>query len=460
MYYSLYRINRLPQTYLGSLPGNYTQPSSDTTFFMVPVWSLADTNALWPGLSISWTSDDSLDFPNGAPDFEYTWKLYRPFPTDYYDPDIDSININLDDVSDEDICIMSCADNDRGRYMPPSGEGSAGCDNPWVLDKSTTFVGLQTGCYLFSVIARDDALVPSPQPSWGKFIVYMPTWQSNPEEARDIMLLRATEYISFDAYRRGRPVITDQTGTPYYPDSLFNFYFDMIGTAGYDIDSSDVYGGIGELAPGDYPDIDVLRNYRMVIFDDMDYYQRELTEISNEHPFVQIMVDYMSAGGKVWVIGRQTFDPKPPELYSIGVDFATNSPAFLFFDLSSANYPMESPFPFLGDSAEFRSATSILDGFPSLSIDPARTLQMQHYGINKVEVLARHSAASRTLYTYNAANPDTMQDFQYMPCAVRNYPTNHVYKSSYFSFPLYMMDNSDGQVQAVFNEMLHWFLEE
>lgn len=460
IYYSLFRLNRLPQTYLQLLPGNYTVRNPDSTYttFTDPVWSLPDTNALWRGLTITWSGDDTLDFPDGAPDFQYEWKLYGPYDISHFDTTSHLIDITLDGVSDDSIYAMSCADNLSDIYYPLPGEGSAGCENPWVWSKTTTLTNLPAGCYLFSATARDDALVPDTSAAWGTFAVVMPVWIQHPEQARDIALIRATQYRNYNPTRfPGRPYFYNADGTAYYPDSLLNFYIEMIIGAGFDsLDATDIFGSTGTLADSDYPSIFELAKHRMIIFDDMDWHGRELGP-NGTGPFINPLNAYLAAGGKAWVIGRQSFDPMgggDPGL----ADFDGTSLAFNFFDLSSGIYAQPSD---TGDTeAEFIGAAAIYGGYSDLVISPERTLQMGQYGLNKVEALVRYSVHSTTLFTYRAANPDTMQAFQLMPCAVRYYPENHVYKTSYFSFPLYMMDNSEGQIQAVFTDMLHWFLEE
>jgi len=89
-----------------------------------------------------------------------------------------------------------------------------------------------------------------------------------------------------------------------------------------------------------------------------------------------------------------------------------------------------------------------------------QTVQLLQNGLNKVEAFIRNTARSRTLFTYEAALPDTMTAFQYKPVALRFEPEHELFKTSYFSFPLYMMDNSNGGVQTVFTDMLSWFLTE
>lgn len=453
LYYSLFRLNRLPQTYLDLLPGNYS-PENNDTVFTNPVWSLPDTNALWKGLTFTWNGEDTLDFPDGAPDFQYSWVLYGPFDISHYDTAAHIIDLTLDDMTEDSIRAYSCADYSSGIDFPLPGEGFSGCTDRWVWDKTITAKNLATGCYLFTVVVRDDAQVPDTSAAWGTFATVMPAWDESPYEAKDIMLLRATRYYTNN--RAGYPQETTNPADPnvYYPDSLLDFYVDMIMGAGYSIDpDSDVFGTLGILQEADLPTMFDLAKYRMIIFDDMNWDRRHLGP-DGTGPFIEPLKNYLRAGGKIWVLGRQTLDPTGAG-ESGPSNFDNASIAFNFFDLSSAIYAM----PDLSDSAEFRGAASVMSGYSDLQISPERTMQMGgQYGLNKVEVLVRYSVNSTTLFTYRAANPDTMQAFEYMPCAVRYYPENHVYKTSYFSFPLYMMDNSDGQVQTVFTDMLHWFL--
>ena len=114
------------------------------------------------------------------------------------------------------------------------------------------------------------------------------------------------------------------------------------------------------------------------------------------------------------------------------------------------------------DTAEFAGAVSAGNNMPDLTIDTMKTLLMGQYGLNKVEVFRRNNDNLEGnyvgLYEYHATLPDTMLNFEGMPIAERYYPNHHVFKTSYFSFPLLMMDNSDGQVQDIFTNMLEWFL--
>jgi hypothetical protein len=463
IYMSLFRKNHPPETYLYLLPGNYADTVGElVNIYTLPVWSLPDTNALWQGFNVSWSADDTIDFPNDQPDFEFAWRLYGPYPDSLYIdinevsptyPVADSIYLSLSDTAGY-LSMMSC--NNAAGYIVYTGEP---CEDPWVWQERGTFGGLPTGCYIFAVQARDDALVPDTTVAWGTFVCLQPIWISEPDSAKDILVIQATQYRAFTFPFNGYPYYSNSDSSAIYPDSIEAFYTQMIEGAGFSSDDYYIYPGPENpfSTIPNYPTISELAYYKMIIFDDMDYDKMELAnEFDAYQPYIPYIRDYLSIGGKIWVIGRQSFLAAGAN-FSGYQDFSGGSLAVDFFDLSGAYYTEWNRFD---PNGEFQGAASTSSGFGNLVIDSLRTSQLRHYGLNKVESLVRNSNLSRTLYTYEAFQPDTMVNFQYSPCAVRFTPQHGVFKTSYFSFPLYMMDNSNGQVQAVFSEMLNWFLNE
>jgi len=451
IYYSLFRKNHLPETYLGDLPGYDTSGTH-----VEPIWCLSDTNSLWSGIRLSWSGEDTLDFPEGSPAFQYEWKLYGPYDTSAYDFGAQTINLDLSDAISDSLFAASCADNDDGYLLASGDVDISSCEDVWVWDLDVTLVGLNTGCYIITVRARDDALVPDTSVAWGTFIVIEPLWVNHPDLANDILIIQATQFNT--GHIRGWPPIyaVYEGDSTFFPTEVMDFYGQMIDSAGdytYDVYGDPVFGW---QTSANFPSMADLARYRMVIIDDMDYRKVELA-FDDLHPFVRVLKNYLSIGGKAWVIGRQSFYESPSNTAGFR-DFASTSLAFEFFDLSAGNYAEMS---LTGTTAEFIGATSIYPAYDNLVVDSIKTAAyLNQFGLNKVEVLVRNSNSSITMYTYNAANPDTMQGFQYLPCAVKYDPDHHVFKSSYFSFPLYAMDNSGGQVQEIFTDMLAWFLED
>jgi len=451
----LFRANHIPETVIGLLPGNYIDTvAGEEYIYTDPVWSLPDTTALWSGFSISWEGQDTIDFPDGPPDFQYEWKLYGPYDTTLYDAENDTVLLSIDDVSEDSIYIMSCDDNDDGYVQ---GADAENCDNPWVWSKSETITGLPTGVYLFSVRVRDDANVPDPTAAWGTFVCVIPEFVVAPEATDDILIIRATQYRGGTGSNGGWPYeyVIVEDDTLNLPTLVMDFYRQMIDSAGY---SYTIYGDSaigGSNAAIDIPPMSVLSSHKMVIVDDMDYLGIDLGDAYGD-PLVSILRDYLSVGGKAWVIGRQSFMNVAGN--NTGhIEFDAGSLAVDFFDLSSAFYAAMDRTSF---DVEFIQATSVYAGYEDLPTDSVQTVQLLQNGLNKVEAFIRNTARSRTLFTYEAALPDTMTAFQYKPVALRFEPEHELFKTSYFSFPLYMMDNSNGGVQTVFTDMLSWFLTE
>ncbi len=414
IYRSFFRINHLPETFITRIPGKaYPSISAPAD----SVWCLPDTNELWHGLTISWIGEDTADFPGGdAPDFEYQWKLFAFFDTSTYS--VNDTSFNVDDTS--------MADDYYYSYDSEDGD-------EWVWDTQIVFDNLRTGCYIFTVRTRDDALTVDTTVAWDKFMCFEPVWISNPDSAFDILLLQATQ---FGPPRRGTPSNFDPPG---FQDSIVNFYRQKIDSTVYRYTIKD----------DAYPSFSDLAKHRMVIVDDMDYMEGEL---ESGRLLESILERYLSIGGKAWVIGRQTFfggtgyGPK---------NFDAASIAFNFFDLSATNLTPENT-----DSiAELIGAVSVSSEFDDLEFDILKISHLRQYGISKVEGLARYSNISETMYTFDAINPDTSSQHG-RPIAVRYYPENGIYKTSYFCFPIYLMDDSEGDVQHVFDVMLSWFLDE
>jgi len=422
------------------------------------VWSLADTNALWEGFEITWNGDDTLDFPDDQPDFQYIWKMYGPYDISAFDDSLNFINLSLSDTTANSLYAFSCSESDSGYYDASQWPN----DSVWVWNQMADFVGVPTGCYIFTVMVRDDSEVEDTSVAWGTFACVMPKWIEEPDSVKDILIIQATQYKQGTVGASGWPLeyvfAPDDTlhiDTLHFPTLDTCFYRNMIDSSG-----SYTYSIFGEPSinpnfsgPTDLPSPLDLAYFKMVIFDDMDYLDRDLG-VEDEDPFITVLRNYLNAGGKAWVIGRQSFINMNGNEFG-PKDFDASSLAVDYFDLSSAYYARMS----FGDSAEFVGATSVYSDYNTLDIDPDKTLLLQQYGLNKVEVFVRYTT-SVPLFTYQAAQPDTMQNFHDMPCALRFTPDHEVFKTSYFSFPLFMMDNSNGYVQEIFTDMLDWFLNE
>lgn len=420
------RINHLPVTIIGDCPGS----DSDSMSLGDVVWCLPETTNLWKGLKFTWAGKDTIDFPNDQPDFDYEYAIFGPF-----------------DTTASIANALTIADT-VGAFAGIRSYDST-TSSSWVRTKELTVLGAPTGVYIFVVRVRDDALAPDPTAAWRKFMCVEPVWISNPEDARDVILSQATEF--YNAGPIGYPLRNNPTN---FPDSLIDFYTEMVENAGYSISIFDTARNSSNFAPP-IP-VAVLAKFRMVIVDNLDFSKPDLRDPISSNDYCGAFSDYLAVGGKIWVIGRQAFcatvatSPTPDR-----EDFIPQSLAYQYFDLSGASYGPSNTTP----TAEFHSAKSIVPEFENLEIDSLKCLYLRQYGISKVDVVERYGNRSTTLFTFGAINPDT-SSYDNLPVAVVYSPASSLYKTAYFSFPLYLMDNSEGQVQHVFDVMLAWFLDE
>jgi hypothetical protein len=420
------RINHLPVTILGDCPGS----SSDSMSLGDVVWCLPETTNLWKGLKMTWAGKDTVDFPNDQPDFDYEWKLYGPYDT--------TSGIAL---------ALTLADT--AGHLPLHSSLDSVTLSTWVMDKERTFLDLRTGVYIFVVRVRDDAQAPDPSAAWRKFMCVEPLWISNPGDVRDVILSQATEF--YTAGPAGYPL---RNNPPNFPDSLVAFYTNMVENAGYTITIFDTARNSQNFAPP-IP-VAELAKFRMVIVDNLDFSRPDLRDPISSNTYCKTLSDYLAVGGKIWVIGRQAFcaalstSPTPQR-----EDFIPQSLAYQYFNLSGASYgPLNTT-----ATADFHFAKSITPTFENLGIDSLKCSYVRQFGISKVDVVERTDNFSTTLFTYGAINPDTSR-YDNLPVAIIHTPASGLYKTSYFSFPLYLMDNSEGQVQHVFDVMLAWFLDD
>jgi hypothetical protein len=423
------RINHLPVTIIGDCPGSTT----DSMSLGDAVWCLPETTNLWKGLKFSWTGKDTIDFPNDQPDFDYEYKIYGPY-----------------DTTAGSAHALTIADT-AGR-VPGISSYDSTRNTTWVRSKELIMLGAPTGVYIFVVRVRDDALAADPTSAWRKFMCVEPIWISNPGQERDVLLSQSTQYYRTAPYR-GWPSRNDP---PMFRDSIIAFYTNMVENAGYTITIFDT--ARLNTAPAPTPPVALLAKHRMLIIDDFESFKPEMNAGNNPglSPAVR---DYLTIGGRVWVIGRRSFATNNLQAEPNREDYGAQSVAYQMFNLSAATYE-----PFYTDTAlsrltEFRTAKSIYPAFQNIHIDSVRCSYLRQAGLGGVEVIERDSSYSQSLFTFGSVNPDTSV-FEDLPIALVCQPRSGLYKTAYFAFPLYFMDNSGDEVQHVFDVMLAWFLDE
>jgi len=318
------------------------------------------------------------------------------------------------------------------RYITDDDE-----DSLRIETTSANLVDLRTGFYIMYVRNFDDANVSS-VPALGVFEVYEPHWIGHPDEAKSILLYNSSAF---------NPAPGNLSSG--WADSVQMFYADILDDAGIASDKWDWFDTV--------PTIREFYLYRMVIIDDLDWSQ----DISNSTQ--EAFIDYLNAGGMIWVIGRMSF--YNTNTFSGRYEYEGNDGepfVFDFFGLEAAYFP-PSDFTF----AEFIRANAVggaTSGLPDLEIDPAKIAALnsppggsEYTALPKVEFLILSSVSeTETIYEFISDNPSASGTFHQLPVAVR-WETS-TFKSSYFCFPLFLMEY-DSAAEAV-DVMLEWFLEE
>jgi hypothetical protein len=406
--------------------GTITSPRPD------PQWCLPETTSTFQGVRVAWVGKDSIDIPGIQPDFDWNIRLYGPFQ--------DSLSC---DTLPGDLYI---------EYHNPLDPSSV-----WIRDKEKYLINLETGWYVLYARNRDDALTPS-IPALGYLVIYEPTWIRHPENTKRILLANHSFYAIHDP-RRG----TSGELETIYSDSVRDFYTQMIETYlvenGY---SADDYDWVDFTTLQPYGELSVnksdLYNHRLVIILDTDMTKPlvEAPNLKQESPYSE----YMDVGGMVWLIGRRSFDGAFGGTINFGPT-SGHTIAYSYFDLSSAYSQSMTAY----NQAEFTGARSIINGFPDLSVDPAKIAMSDWYvvrngettfynytdGLIGVDYLSRLDN-SETIYKFVAINPDTSR-FHNFPVGVRY--DRGTFKTSYFTFPLFFIQRDEAM--TVTREMLDWF---
>ena len=235
-----------------------------------------------------------------------------------------------------------------------------------------------------------------------------------------------------------------------YRDSVEQFYRALLDSAGI---TPDMYDWINYTVAEDEIPVEKvdLYNHRLVIVLDTDW----------THPLKNISPDlqedpyslYMNVGGRIWVIGRKSFEGNVAGRNDFGT---TNHPFALNFFNLSATFAENLAVP---TQAEFTGASSLLPNFPDMRTAPERVGQTSNprntytNALRAVGYLIR-MPESETIYKFQSIGPDTSA-FHNFPVAIR-YDVG-TYKSSYFCFPLYFMNTHDA-VQVT-DLMLDWFFQ-
>jgi hypothetical protein len=397
-----------------------------------PQWCLPETTSTWKGIRVAWVGRDSIDIPGSIqPDFDWNIRIYGPFAD----------STHADTTGDY-------------RYFTAAGDST----NVWIRTKQMYLTNLETGWYILYARNRDDAYTPS-IPALGYLSIYEPTWIRHPELTKPILIANHSYYGpngTFAALARGEIRVAQR-------DSVRNYYIQLLEQAGYtsaDYDWVDFISGSSALPVPK----SALYNHKMVIILDTDF-NYALDNDAQETPYSL----YMDVGGMIWDIGRRSFDASSGGLLEFGPSGDREKKHAIAYNYFNLGAVYSQPINYA--QAEFAGASSLIQGFPDLSvdtikvkacswarikIDPPHPPETTYFNYSQaligVDNVIRRNDNSESIYKYRAINPDTSR-FQDFPVAVRF--DRGTFKTAYFAFPLYFIQRD--QAQSAMIEMLAWF---
>ena len=376
-------------------------------------WCLDDTTYSWDGIKVAWRASD----PDNSILLEYKWFLENT----------SSGNTPLSSLSEDSL-----------------GGANSGFDSHdgWIRSTSTMMRGdVPTGQYRFVVQVRDDAFFAGAADT---AIIQI----AHPEF--DISRESVLEQYANGTYPNHRVLLIDQNENWFYMFDDLNNIRDYYASVLQGLQDDGIIAGWDSVHSG-YSALDVdrttLSEYNILYILDQDgSYNFKLGE-----DFLIELMDYVKIGGRIIIDGRNSFnresstwdDVPSYDFFGIAEDFGGTGRAIFKDALRNESFP-ESEYPALTLDTLLVSA----DELPYVDRLGARP---PSYG---------GSPYTQILYSYGlSASTDPVDSINYGggPIAVR-YVTPS-FRTAFFAFPLYLMDDSDDQVKTVIRSTVE-FIEQ
>jgi len=455
------RQNHPPETYIRLDTIEIIQPnfSSPKEVRSRKYYSLPQSTATYPGITIGWSGTDSTDFPDEQPAFEFNWVLFGPYP-------------------------------DQNSALPDSAKIVRTNDNlatprlEWTEQERNTFFNLRSGWYVFWVRARDDAFVADPQPAIARFQVVEPAFD------KEFLLMDATNWTNGNRLNAGSYFFREARGDSLAPDTLRALYESLFSGHGYPFskatdawyrqmpDSSDAYRAL--------PDRDILARYKALVVYDEDM-QVPLDLDNNIREFSSVLGEYMNVGGRVVLIGRNLFASSvtgwvptggPQEATLTGADFG-----YIYFGVTRMFFPSHLAYAQAGhtDTADFLNVIPLDPRFPVVATDTFLTLKLSQLPISGLKdrdgdgfenwlwipdvnwIGIDRTRGAIGFYQFNSVYPNTSPSqgrivgarYEFFdPLLGRN-----TFRSAIITFPLSVLKRGDGNLRVMARTVLDYILE-
>ncbi|MCD6124683.1 hypothetical protein J7J62_05880 [bacterium] len=410
-----YRINTPPDTMRIKYDPEKMSPGD--TF-----WMLHDTTEEWGGVEFTWTAHD----PDNSVILEYYWWVE-----------------NYDDPSE--VVRTSLADDSLGGIY--SGMDST---DGWVRSTSTILRDIPTGHWRFIIKVRDDAFYTGAHDTF-EFYAVRPYFDPSDSAIH--------EQIVNDIFPHRLLAIFAVMNTPNpdwgWNDDIGDFYtsiFDELVAAGH-IESYDtmiVKGLAGMQLPINKF---LLGNYSIVYV----FHRRVMIPLGLSMTTIEELADYIVTGGRVVFDGNGIFDqaadlfPNPNERIVV----IMKTVPFKLFGITGR-----------GDFAgRITWAEASHPDFPDMHIDTSKAAhddENDYYYFGNVRYIALFPYFAGVPYVepiYRAGDypqADSITRVDLIGHIIGGRFASRNYRSVYFTFPLYYMDNSTGAVSDALDKVFEF----
>jgi hypothetical protein len=448
------RQNHPPQTYIRFETREILSPGCADDPLIVrnrKYYSLPQSTATYPGITIGWSGSDSTDYPDEQPPFEYYWKLFGP--------EEDSIAVKTSTR------LRLTNDN----LTTPRVE--------WTDEDRHTFFNLASGWYRFEIQARDDAFVADDSAAQVNFQVV------NPSFNKDFMLWDASNWMSGLQQNAGSVFFREERLDSLTADTIRQMYRELFSGHGYEFvewyrQDLDVVCRLD--AP---PDRDVMGQYKAIVVYDEDMQgtlDNEVGSLNTQRPFTNALGDYLDVGGRVVLIGRNMFAmdvgttwqpgrefPEPVSLS--GADFG-----FKYFAVTQVYFQSDLYYAAAVhvDSSDFVGVIALDPSFPvvvedprlisylSLPFVPPGPIWSHIPDVNWIAIDRFRGAEG--FYQFNSSDPNASFS-QGRICGARYEFIDPIllrptFRTAIVTFPLFPMRN-DPNLKAMCGKLLDYILE-
>ncbi len=394
--------------YRSNLPPDSCVIVNDTTLDGKEFWILKDFTYSWNGIDVAWSGGD----PDNSIILEYFWCLV--------------------DINTGDTVLTSLIDDSLGGV-------NAGLDSTdgWIRSTTVKLHGyVPSGTYYLIVQIRDDAFYA------GKADTVIVTLASPDFDISDSTILQ--EYV--DGTYEHKILIIDQNNAILYPnaETVWAFYDDIFNGLKSDGVIADYERRLSSSGYLEVPRVD-LAEYSILYILDQEFFSTgsKLSQYSLEE-----LMQYVKVGGRVIVDGRDVFGNESPDWDEI--------PSYDYFGLNEYSEGC------IGEIFDHAIANKGIHGYPDLVLDASKTFGGAT-AIKGVTRLGKRSPSydgsvyTEILYRFGLVSTASATDttnYHEVPVAVRRVTPS--YRSAYFAFPLYLMNNDNGEVEDVIRETVEF----